>query len=140
MPESLKPQGTEQQLGPEQQYIQGPWKRISGATPLSDWELKILGPTFDLAYGAGNWGAHPVAPDERQRGGYGITVSPDAHSVYALVKRHMDEGGLGDRPAIQQGLQDLARKEAEGRLPSGDNDLLPPGNDIDGLPPRPQRN
>ncbi|HEV2402731.1 MAG TPA: hypothetical protein VGS08_00875 [Candidatus Saccharimonadales bacterium] len=137
MPESLQ-QDPEQQFSPEHQYIEGPWKRISGDTPLSDWELKALGPTFDLAYGSGNWDAHSIAADERQRGGYAITVSPDAHNVYALTARRMDEQGPGDNTHIQlqQGLRNLAK--AEGHLQP--DELSPPRNDTDGLPPSPQRN
>jgi hypothetical protein len=128
MPESLESSSEPQLNQPEQQYIEGPWARVSGETPLESWELKALSPTLDSVYGAANWNAHPV---DGQENAYAITVSPDAFSTYASVARGLDEAGMGGHPSIRQSLQDLAIAESEGRLRANE------GDEIESLPAKP---
>ncbi len=99
----------------KQQYLEGPWNRVSGNTPFTQGDLSGLRENLDQMYGEANWQASPNAENP---GKYDIVVSPDNNSVYATMARNVDrKGGLGnlppDNPTVKEILGRVALQEAQ---------------------------
>lgn len=99
----------------KQQYLEGPWNRVSGDAPFTATEIKDWKEDLDNMYGDANWQASPNAqnPDA-----YDVAVSPDHSSVYAAMARNIDgKGGLGELPpsdpAVKAILGHVALEEAQ---------------------------
>ena len=92
----------------KQQYIEGPWNRVSGEVPLSSFELEIWKDNLDKMYGDKNWAAVPV---EDKPENFYITASPDTSSVYAGMARKYDQEGVLDQPVVQERLGQIAIQE-----------------------------
>src|ERR1044071_9140744 len=92
----------------KQQYLEGPWQRVSGPEPLNQFVLDGWKENLNNMYGEANWQAVPVKdkPDH-----FHITASPDYNSVYAAMARKYDREGKSDNPLIQSILADQALKE-----------------------------
>lgn len=91
-----------------QQYIEGPWDRVSGEVPLSGFELEGWKDNLDKMYGDKNWTAVPA---EGKPENFYITASPDTSSVYAGMARKYDQEGTLDHPVVQERLGQIALQE-----------------------------
>jgi hypothetical protein len=98
----------------KQQYLEGPWNRVSGNVPLTQFELDGWKEDLDKMYGEANWQA---LPNTKNSDAYDITVSPDHNNVYAAVVRNVDKEGLGglpaSDPAVKAILGQVALEEAQ---------------------------
>jgi hypothetical protein len=103
MPETLTE--TEEE---KQQYLEGPWERVSGPDPLTEFELEGWRDNLDKMYGAENWQAVPTDEQSKQ---FNIVASPDTDSVYAGMARSFDKKGTSDEPHIQEILAKRALDE-----------------------------
>lgn len=102
----------------KQQYLEGPWNRVSGDVPLTQFELDGWKEDLDKIYGEANWQAPPSAENPNA---YDITVSPDYNSLYANMARDVEKEGLGglpaSDPAVQAVLGRVALEEAQPQTP-----------------------
>lgn len=105
-------------LETRQQYLEGPWKKISGEIPLDQDELSAFADDLDMAYGRDNW----FAQEAGSAGQYDILVSPDSESEYAIIARKTDEKNAGSEPNPSEAkyLRDLAIEESKGLLDEPD--------------------
>jgi hypothetical protein len=98
----------------KQQYLEGPWNRVSGDAPLTHFELDGWKEDLDKMYGEANWQA---SPNTENPDAYDIAVSPDHNSVYATMARNVDKEGLGglpeSHPAVKAILGQVALEEAQ---------------------------
>lgn len=78
----------------KQQYLEGPWNRVTGDSPLTQTELGDWKEDLGKMYGEANWQA---SPNKQNPDSYDIVVSPDRQSIYAGVARNVDRTGkLGE--------------------------------------------
>jgi hypothetical protein len=95
-------------MSEKQQYLEGPWNRVSGPVPLSEFELEGWKDNLDKMYGEEHWRAVPTNEQSKQ---FDIAVSPDTDSVYAGVARSFDRQGMLDDPYVQEILAKRALEE-----------------------------
>jgi hypothetical protein len=111
-------------MSEKQQHLEGPWNRVGGSVPLSEFELEGWKDNLDKMYGEEHWRAVPTNEQSKQ---FYIAVSPDTDSVYAGMARSFDKQGMLDDPYVQE---ILAKRALEEHGPVTDPSTVKPRNPV----------